>query len=101
MYLAVEMHLKLALPHLESPGLVGNISSRGELLARLEPKPVLVLVGLGSGVWWAVGPVSSLCRGRGKGQVGSRLPAYNSQPPVQLVSTGIFLVYPTKEAHRL
>lgn len=67
MYLVVEMYLKLVFLYLESLGFVGNIFLRGEFLARLEFKLVLVLVGLGSGVWWVVGFVSFLCRGRGKG----------------------------------
>lgn len=80
LYLAFEIQLlKLTLLRPESPGLAGNISSRRECLVRLETKPEWVLVGLGSGAWWAVGPVSSQCRGEGKTAWSSRQAA-GSQP---------------------
>lgn len=66
----------------------------------LGTKPERVLVGSGSGEWQAIGPMSLLCRRKGNqlaSRQDSRLLAYNSWPLIQLVSTGIFLVYQTEE----
>lgn len=58
--------LKLALPHPESLGVAGKVYSCRQFLVRLEAKLEWVVVGSGSGASWAAGPVSSLCRGKGK-----------------------------------